>query len=236
MKIAVIGMGNVGGTLGRRWASGGHEVVFGVRDPLSPKAVAGAGRLKLATIAEAAVGVEVIVLAVPWDAVEDALAAAGDLTGKVPLDCTNPLTSKFTGLELSHTTSGAEKVTKLAPGAKVVKIFSTTGADNMANPDYDGTPVTMLYAGDDPGAKQLAASLAKELGFDLVDVGPLQWRGCWNPWRCSGSRSRINKGSAATLPSSSSGVHRDALELLPAFIDGCLSEEGSHEHDQRRIG
>jgi len=55
----------------------------------------------------------------------------------------------------------------------VVKIFNTTGAGNMANPNYGGTKVTMLYAGDDAGTKQIAARLAADLGFDPVDAGPL---------------------------------------------------------------
>jgi predicted dinucleotide-binding enzyme len=175
MNIAVIGMGNVGGTLARRWAANGHAVVFGSRKPTDPKAAAKAAALKcrLASIHDAVAGAEVVVLATPWPAVKDALAAAGSLAGKVLLDCTNPLTADFTQLDIGHTTSGGEEVAKLAPGARVVKIFNTTGADNMANPDYAGTPVTMLYVGDDAGAKGVAAGLAKELGFDPIDFGPL---------------------------------------------------------------
>ena len=61
----------------------------------------------------------------------------------------------------------------VAKGAKVVKIFNTTGAGNMANPRYGDEGVTMLFAGDDPGAKSVAAQLARDLGFDPVDLGPL---------------------------------------------------------------
>src|SRR5437016_721258 len=106
MRIAVIGMGNVGGVLGRRWAAAGHAVTFGVRDKGDPKAVAGAKAAKasVASVPEAAAGAEVVVLAVPWPAVRDALAAAGDLAGKVLLDCTNPLTPDLSGLELGTTT------------------------------------------------------------------------------------------------------------------------------------
>jgi predicted dinucleotide-binding enzyme len=105
--------------------------------------------------------------------VKDAIASAGDLAGKVVLDCTNPLVPDLSGLEIGHTTSGGEEVARLAPGARVVKIFNTTGADNMADPNYGGTPATMLYAGDDAGARSIAAALARELGFDPVDFGPL---------------------------------------------------------------
>jgi NADPH-dependent F420 reductase len=175
MKIAVIGMGNVGGVLGRRWAEAGHEVVFGVRDPSDTKAQAAAreARASAATVGDAAARSEVVVLAVPWPAVRDALNSAGDLSGKVLLDCTNPLTADLSGLTVGTTTSGGEEVAKAARGARVVKVFNTTGAPNMADPNYRGTRVTMLYAGDDAEAKQVAARLAADLGFDPVDAGPL---------------------------------------------------------------
>jgi predicted dinucleotide-binding enzyme len=175
MRIAIIGMGSVGSTLGRRWHEVGHEVTFGARDPSGEKAKSAAstagGRVK--TLPEAAGGAEVIVLAVPWGAVKDALAAAGDLTGKVLLDCTNPLKPDYSGLEVGQTTSAGEHVSAASPGARVVKIFNTTGAGNMNNPRYGEEGVTMLYAGDDDEAKAQAAQLARDLGFDPVDVGPL---------------------------------------------------------------
>lgn len=171
MRIAVIGMGNVGGALGRRWAEAGHEVVFGARDPAGAKAPAAGGRV--ASVRDAAAAAEVVVLAVPWPAVRDALASAGDLAGKVLLDCTNPLTPDLSGLEVGTTTSAGEQVARLAPGAKVVKIFNTTGAGNMADPRYGGAGATMLYAGDDAGAKGAAARLARDLGFEPLDLGPL---------------------------------------------------------------
>jgi len=174
VKIAIIGMGNVGSALGSRWAEAGHEVIFGVRDSDDPKTSNEARRMKarLASVGEAAAQAEVVVLAVPWKAVPDALAAAGTLRDKVILDCTNPLTSDLAGLELGTSTSGGEQVALQAKGAKVVKIFNTTGARNMADPRY-GTPVTMLHAGDDAGAKAIAAQLARDLGFDPIDLGPL---------------------------------------------------------------
>src|SRR5690349_11421099 len=109
-------MGNVGGTLGRRWAAGGHRVTFGSRHPDDPKDRAEAAQAKasVASIRDACAGAEVVVLATPWPAVRDALAAAGDLAGKVLLDCTNPLTADLSGLEVGHGTSGGEEVARLA--------------------------------------------------------------------------------------------------------------------------
>jgi 8-hydroxy-5-deazaflavin:NADPH oxidoreductase len=173
MNIAILGMGNVGSVLGRRWIEAGHYVAFGVRNPAKHQADATKMKAAVADIQEAAAKSEVVVLAVPWPAVPDALKAAGNLSGKVLLDCTNPLKPDLSGLDVGLTTSGGEQVAKAAPGAKVVKIFNTTGAGNMDNPNYGGTKVTVLYAGDDAGAKQIAARLASDLGFDPVNAGPL---------------------------------------------------------------
>ena len=173
MKIAIIGMGNVGTALGRKWTAAGHQVTFGSRDPNKGRAEAKQIGASTAGIKDAAAGAEVVLLAVPYPAIRDTLAAIGDLAGKVLLDCTNPLTADLSGLTVGHTSSGGEEVARLAPGAKVVKIFNTTGAANMADPNYGGTAVTMLYAGDDAGAKRTAAKLASDVGFDPVDVGPL---------------------------------------------------------------
>jgi predicted dinucleotide-binding enzyme len=176
MRIGIIGMGNVGGALGRRWAAAGHQVVFGLRNPGDANSQDEAKALKaaVAAIPQAVAGAEVVVLAVPWPvALPTVTSLAGELKGKVLLDCTNPLTADLSGLVLGTTTSAGEEVAKAAPGARVVKIFNTTGSPNMAAAPYDGTPLTMLYAGDDAAAKQTAAGLARALGFDPVDAGPL---------------------------------------------------------------
>jgi predicted dinucleotide-binding enzyme len=177
MRIGVIGAGSVGGTLGRRWAERGHEVLFGVRDATDEKVrrllSASGGRARAGSVEQAGAFGEVVVLTTPWSAAESALRAAGDLRGKTLLDCTNPLKSDLSGLTIGHTTSGGEQVAAWARGAKIVKIFNTTGFDNMADPEYKEGPATMLYCGDDSSAKTTAATLAADLGFDPVDAGPL---------------------------------------------------------------
>lgn len=178
MKIAIIGAGNVGGTLGKGWAKAGHDVFFGVRDTKDPKLkelLAAAGpRAKAAGVQEAAASADVIALTVPWSAAQDALKSVGNLNGKILLDCMNPLKPDLSGLTHGFTTSGGEQVASWAPGARVVKIFNTTGAGNMGNPSYPGGPSVMLYCGDDVAAKKIASQLASDLGFDPYDVGPLQ--------------------------------------------------------------
>jgi NADPH-dependent F420 reductase len=178
MKIAIIGAGNVGGTLGKGWAKAGHEIVFGVRDSADPKLkdllAATGDNAKAASVKDAAATSDVIVLTVPWTAAQDALKSAGDLRGKTLLDCTNPLKPDLSGLALGFTMSGGEQVAAWAPGSRVVKIFNTTGAGNVANPVYAEGASIMLYCGDDSAAKNVAAQLAAALGFEAYDVGPLR--------------------------------------------------------------
>jgi predicted dinucleotide-binding enzyme len=114
MKIAIIGAGNVGSTLGRAWAKKGHDLFFGARQPQDDKTrqlVASIGtKAQAGTIAQAAAFGEIVVLATPWQATEAAVRAAGDLKGKTVIDCTNPLKPNVSGLEFGFTTSAAERV------------------------------------------------------------------------------------------------------------------------------
>lgn len=157
MKIAIIGPGRVGRTLGEGWSARGHEVRYGKRE----------------TNRDAAQWADAVVLATPWAATRDAIAACGDLAGKVLLDATNPLLPNLAGLDHAGGKSGGERVAQWAAGAKVVKVFNTTGFDNMADPAYGAARAMMLYCGDDAGAKAAARQLAADLGFDPVDFGPL---------------------------------------------------------------
>ena len=174
MKIAVIGAGNVGRALGRRWLTCDHDVRFGVPDPASAK-YADLPAQRLARPAEAAAGAEAIVIATPWPNTEAAIGGLGDLAGRIVVDCTNPLGTGTSGLSLAlgHTTSGGELVARWARGASVFKAFNTTGAANMADlRGYDPAPV-MFVAGDDVARKPLVMSLARDLGFQPIDAGPL---------------------------------------------------------------
>jgi NADPH-dependent F420 reductase len=182
MKIAVIGAGNVGGTLGKRWARAGHEVAFGTRTPAEAKVTtlvreSGPGA-RAASVPDAARDAAVVVLTVPWESVRDALAAAGDLRGRILIDATNPVPLTPEGLRqgllIGHTTSGGEQIARWAEGARVVKAFNTTGSQNMADPVYGSQGLSMMLCGDDADAKKVTADLARQLGFEPVDVGPLR--------------------------------------------------------------
>lgn len=176
MKIAIIGAGNVGRALGAGWAAKGHEVRYAARDAASEKvraAVQATAGATAGAIAETTRWAEAAVLATPWSGAEPALRAAGDgLAGKPLLDATNPLTPDFR-LALGHTDSGGEQVQRWAPGARVVKVFNTTGWENMADPVYPGGRASMLLCGDDAQARAVAAQLAADLGFEPLDLGPM---------------------------------------------------------------
>lgn len=177
MDIAILGAGNVGGALGKLWAAKGHRVMFGVPDPLGAKtqslvksigAQAQAGSVK-----EAAASAGMVVLATPWPAAQDAIGSAGDLAGKIVVDCTNPLAADLSGLVIGTSNSAAEEVARWAKGAKVVKAFNTIGADNFGKPKFGAEAAGMFICGDDAAAKSQVGGLAAELGFDVVDAGPL---------------------------------------------------------------
>jgi 8-hydroxy-5-deazaflavin:NADPH oxidoreductase len=176
MKIAVIGTGSVGGTIGRRLAELGHTVSFGVRNVLDADAKALIGTIKgnarLASVAAAAKDAEVVVLATPYAANAAAIAAAGNLSGKILIDVTNPVGPDFS-LATGFTTSGAEEVAKLAPRAKVFKAMNQVGFEVMANPDFAGGKPVMFVAGNDPVGKAVVLELVSSLGFEAIDAGEL---------------------------------------------------------------
>jgi predicted dinucleotide-binding enzyme len=176
MKIGIVGSGNVGGTLGTRFAKLGHSVFFGTRKPVSPE-MQKLARLPGAQVVsqqQAAQAADVVVLATPWPAAEGALRGLGDLKGKILLDCTNPVKANLEGLEFGTTTSAGEQVSQWAGGARVIKIFNTVGSGIMANPRFGNESVSMFYCGDDSAAKSVARDLAVQLGFDPIDIGPLR--------------------------------------------------------------
>lgn len=181
MKLAIIGAGGVGGTLGTAWArKAGHEIFFGVTNPKSEKTQALlralAGKARAGTAAEAAAFGDIIVLATPWHAAEAAIRSMGDLHGKIVLDATNPLAMgpDGLGLEIGHNISAGEKVQGWANGASVFKTLNTTGYANMADPIFRGVKSVMFVAGDNAAAKPKVIDLVAALGFEVIDVGPLR--------------------------------------------------------------
>ena len=178
MKIGILGAGNVGAALARVWAAKGHQVMFGVPNPKSErvsKALAElGGKARAGTNAEAAAFGEVVALAVPWPAAEEAIRSSGNLTGKVLIDCTNPLSADFKSLAIGHSISAGERVADWAHGARVVKAFNSIGAVNYGNADFAGQRADGFYCGDDAAAKSAVKGLVTDAGLNPVDVGPLR--------------------------------------------------------------
>lgn len=178
--IAIIGTGNVGSALGQRFGELGHEVVYGSRDPDREDvarlvAASGAGA-SAATPPDAARDADIIVLALPWEVVEEVTRSLGDLTGKIIIDPTNPRRIAEDGLrDYPFDGSNAERIQAAAPGARVVKAFNALGAGTMRDPSVARHPVSVPIAGDDQDAKDAVAQLVEGIGLEPVDVGPLRY-------------------------------------------------------------
>lgn len=176
MNIGIIGSGNMGSGLGKIWAAKGHEVIFSYsrsQEKLNSLA-ASAPSAKAGTPAEAA-HADIILLAVRWANVPDALKQAGPLNGRIVIDCTNPLKPDLSGLELGFTTSASEEIARMVPGARVVKAFNTAFAQVYEEKSrlFGSRMASMLYCGEDAEAKAVVAKLIKDIGFDPIDCGPL---------------------------------------------------------------
>jgi 8-hydroxy-5-deazaflavin:NADPH oxidoreductase len=176
-KVAVIGAGNVGGSLGTRLATSGVDVRFGVKPGNDIKALL--ARAKGATESDPASAVawgDIVFMAVPANvAVDLARSLAKELEGKILVDCNNPLTWKE-GPVWAPPAEGslAAAIAKAAPGARVVKGFNTFGAEFHADPGRAGVPADVFFASDDADAKKTLSELATRAGFHPVDAGPLR--------------------------------------------------------------
>jgi predicted dinucleotide-binding enzyme len=129
--------------------------------------------------------------------VADAIGAAGNLAGKVLIDCTNPLRMGADGLELDigHTTSGGEYVASLARGASVFKTLNQTGLANMEHArELSPLPAAMFVAGNDAAKKPLVLSLVSDLGFQAIDAGPLRIARLLEPMAMLWIHMALNRG------------------------------------------
>lgn len=171
MKIAVIGTGKMGRGFASALSSR-HKVVFGSRDPArAAKVVRATGAAGAASYAEAASGADIVILAVPWKAMDETLPALGKLTGKVIVDISAPYGKE---VEALGTRSSGEVVQKKLRGARVVKGWSHVFAKFLTDPDVDGIESSVLIAGDDAPAKRVVFKMARDMGFHPVDVGGLR--------------------------------------------------------------
>jgi 8-hydroxy-5-deazaflavin:NADPH oxidoreductase len=166
MRVAIIGVGNVGKALGTATIAAGHSVVLAASDPAHAAAAAeSVGATAAASNTEAVQGADLVVLAVPGSAVRAVATEIADAVGSgVVVDSTNPLNATYTDLDIEGV-SGAADLQALLPSAKVVKAFNTVFASRYAAPTENGEAVDLYIAGDHADAKSGVAELGASLGF-----------------------------------------------------------------------
>jgi 8-hydroxy-5-deazaflavin:NADPH oxidoreductase len=156
MRIAVIGKGNIGGTLGSKWRAAGHEVVYGTRDGSGQ----GPGGAPARSTVEALEEAEVVLLAVPGQAVPDVVSGLGSaLAGKVVIDAVNRIGAP----ELDS----RALIAAAMPSARYVRAFNSLGWENFADP----VPGANLFFAADPGARAAAEELISAVGLEPAFVG-----------------------------------------------------------------
>lgn len=170
MKIGMIGAGNVGSALTRASTGAGHAVsISAASKDEAEKMSAEAGGTAVNSNREAVADADLVILAVPFDAVEPITKELGDaIKGKVLVDVTN----RFAPEQLTGP-SNAERIQEMAPGARVVKAFNTILAGNQPKPSLDGMQLDGFVAGDDSAAKSTVLEFVESLGFRPIDAGPL---------------------------------------------------------------
>lgn len=171
MRISVFGFGNVGSQLVRLWIAAGHSLTVGLRSDSAHEREAKASGATVRQPQLAAESADVIVLALPWRAVEETLQRIASQEGKILVDATNPLGSDLR-VFVPESGSGGQQVAKWVHGASVVKAFNTIGANLYGDPAFD-----IFYCGDDSEAKRTVRGLIEDTTMRPIDVGPLKSAG-----------------------------------------------------------
>lgn len=180
VRIATIGSGHIGGTLGSLWARAGYPVMFSSRHPEELQGlVDGAGHgARSGTPAEAIAFADVVLLAVPYGVMPQIARDFGaELTKKrLVIDATNPIVSRDGDVAVQAREKGAgAAAAELLPGVRLVRAFNAISSTRL--PDLEGRPpaerVGMPMAGDDAEALALASILARDIGLEPVPIGSL---------------------------------------------------------------
>jgi predicted dinucleotide-binding enzyme len=178
MRIGILGSGLMGGKLGTILARAGHQVVFSYsRDRSKLERLARAAGAQAGTPSEAAERADALLLAVHWSRLDDVLSQAGKLRGKIVLSCTLPMSGDDQRLIVAHRSSGAEQLARRLSGAAVVSAFNTVPSEVLSSvfaARRRARRPSLVLCGDEARAKTVAAGLARDVGFDPVDAGPLR--------------------------------------------------------------
>src|SRR5213595_2010186 len=159
MRIGILGSGLMGAKLGTIWARAGHEVVFSYarsEQKLKKLARDAKGKSRSGTPREAAQDADALLLAVHWSRIEDVLKQAGDLSGKVIVTCSLPMNEDDTELVVAHTSSGAEKLAKRIPKARVVCAFNTVPSEvlfGVYEARRKASRPSLVYCGEEESGK-----------------------------------------------------------------------------------
>ncbi|HZN53683.1 MAG TPA: NAD(P)-binding domain-containing protein [Candidatus Polarisedimenticolaceae bacterium] len=180
MRIGILGSGLMGGKLGTLFAYAGHDVVFSYarsKGKLEKLAKGAKGNARAGTPREAADGADALLLAVHWSRVDDVLGRAGDLKGKAIVTCSLPMSADDSALVIAHTSSGAEALARKLPKVRIVSAFNTVPSEvlfGVYEARRRAKRPSLVYCGDEPTSKKVAADLIRDVGFDPVDAGPLR--------------------------------------------------------------
>jgi predicted dinucleotide-binding enzyme len=172
LNIAVLGAGNIGGTIGRKWAQAGHQVTFGVNDPNGKNAQELRSELgdsvKIGTLADVLSGnPDVVLLALPGTAVESTIAQyASQLDGRIIIDAANrmgaPTMNSFSALQ-QHT-----------PQARIYRAFNIYGYENFANPEFNGVQADLFFCGTPGDSRAIVEQLIREVGLRPMYLGGVE--------------------------------------------------------------
>ena len=179
MNVTIIGTGNMARGIGSRGLAGGHRLTIVGKDRERAEAVASELREGGAD-GDVSTGVsgdplegDVVVLAVYYPDAREAVEQQRDqLAGKAVVDITNPVNDSLDGLVVPPDSSATQELSALAPDARFVKAFNTTFANTLKGGEVAGQPLDVMIAGDDRGAKEAVATLARDGGLNPIDTGP----------------------------------------------------------------
>ncbi|HEY4022826.1 MAG TPA: NAD(P)-binding domain-containing protein [Pseudonocardiaceae bacterium] len=171
MRIGILGTGAIASALGGRWSRAGHHLTVAGRTAAKATDLAARLSARAATIREAVVDADAVLLAVAWEGVADILREAGPPAGTVLIDPTNAVEHGVGVLHTASGESGAQRIAALAPGSHVVKAFHLFPSDQWSNPA--APPETVAICGDDPHALDITRMLVRDAGAEPALLGGL---------------------------------------------------------------
>lgn len=205
MRIGILGSGLMGGKLGTLFARAGHHVMFSYSHSerkLRRLARDAGPRASTGTPAEAVAASDVLLLAVHWSRVDDVLRQAGRLSDRTVISCSLPMSADEGRLAVGLTSSGAEVLARKVRPARFVAAFGTVPSEVLFGVFASRrrkTKPSLVYYGDHPAAKQVAARLIRDVGFDPVDAGPLTMGRYAEPFTLLVARLAYESGRSAEL-------------------------------------